>query len=179
MALPPLGSLPPVDEFMELLNLAICNTLALKKEELISGTRKRYIVQARYMGFAICKEAYDDEVSLGKIGNNFGGKDHATVIYGLRTHGNDMKRSDYGQTYVKLKNNFIILLRDTIKQRDEISWPEIQMLLEDNNVPSEKINALRHNLSDQLLKVVTLNKKYVNDLLKKSDIKEMQSLLSV
>ena len=45
--------------------------------------RLREYVTARYIAMHLIKE--NTNLSLKKIGNLFGGKDHATVIYGLKT----------------------------------------------------------------------------------------------
>jgi chromosomal replication initiator protein len=48
-------------------------------EELCSSSRSRPLVNARQMAMYLCRELTD--LSLPKIGERFGGRDHSTVIY--------------------------------------------------------------------------------------------------
>ena len=52
-------------------------------ENLQGKTRKRKIVIARQLSMYLAKELTDK--SLKAIGDNFGGRDHSTVIYSCRT----------------------------------------------------------------------------------------------
>lgn len=52
-------------------------------EKLAGKTRKRQIVIARQMSMYLAKKLTDQ--SLKAIGENFGGRDHSTVIYSVRT----------------------------------------------------------------------------------------------
>lgn len=52
-------------------------------ETLSSKTRKRKVVIARQLSMYLAKNFTDN--SLQNIGNNFGGKDHSTVIYSIKT----------------------------------------------------------------------------------------------
>ncbi len=51
-------------------------------EELISASRTRILVNARQIAMYLCREL--TELSLPKIGQLFGGKDHTTVMYADR-----------------------------------------------------------------------------------------------
>jgi chromosomal replication initiator protein len=48
-------------------------------EEICSPNRSRPLVTARQMAMYLCRELTD--LSLPKIGERFGGRDHSTVIY--------------------------------------------------------------------------------------------------
>jgi chromosomal replication initiator protein len=48
-------------------------------EEICSSSRSRPLVTARQMAMYLCRELTD--LSLPKIGERFGGRDHSTVIY--------------------------------------------------------------------------------------------------
>ncbi len=61
-------------------------------EKLNSKTRKRDIVIARQLSMFLAKNY--TESSLKTIGHNFGGKDHSTVIYSIKTIQNLMDTDD-------------------------------------------------------------------------------------
>jgi chromosomal replication initiator protein len=48
-------------------------------DEIRSSSRSRDLVTARQMAMYLCREL--TELSLPKIGERFGGRDHSTVIY--------------------------------------------------------------------------------------------------
>lgn len=67
-----------VDKIQEV----ICNHFHLEPELLQAKTRKREVVQARYLAMYFCKNY--TKASLAFIGNQIGKKDHATVLYACK-----------------------------------------------------------------------------------------------
>jgi len=61
----------------------ICDYFGIKKEQLLSKTRKREITLPRQLAMYFSKEYTN--YSFTKIGEEMGGKDHATVMYACQT----------------------------------------------------------------------------------------------
>jgi chromosomal replication initiator protein len=67
----------------------VCSYLKVRVESLNLPTRKREIVEARQISMYFSKQKTKD--SLQKIGNEIGGKDHATVLHACKTVNNLME----------------------------------------------------------------------------------------
>lgn len=59
---------------------AVCEYFNLTKEELVSSSRKRQIVQARQIAMYLSRNLITN-CSLSAIGEEIGGKDHSTVLH--------------------------------------------------------------------------------------------------
>ena len=70
---------------------SVCDYFNITKEILLSRTRKRQIVQARQIAMYLCRNRIN--CSLSTIGNEIGGKDHATVLHACSTV-NDLIETD-------------------------------------------------------------------------------------
>ncbi len=57
----------------------VCEYFNITREALVSKTRKREIVQARQIAMYMCRNF--TKISLAAIGQQIGGKDHATVVH--------------------------------------------------------------------------------------------------
>lgn len=57
----------------------VCEYFNISRESLVSKTRKREIVQARQIAMYMCRNF--TKISLAAIGQQIGGKDHATVVH--------------------------------------------------------------------------------------------------
>jgi len=86
----------------------VCDYFDLPIELLKSKTRKREVVQARQIAMYFSKKL--TKSSLAKIGQQCGGKDHATVLHACRTV-NNLSETDKGfrKYLVDLEKKFIVL----------------------------------------------------------------------
>lgn len=67
---------------IELIQKAVCEALGIKVQDIKSKKRTKEIANARKIAMYIAKKLTN--LSLAEIGNAFGGKDHATVIYACK-----------------------------------------------------------------------------------------------
>lgn len=63
---------------------SVCEYFNITREDLVSTTRKRQIVQARQIAMFLCRKMIAN-CSLSTIGSEIGGKDHATVLHACST----------------------------------------------------------------------------------------------
>lgn len=75
----------------------------LKREDLLSKKRTRFIARARQVAMSLAKEL--TQHSLPEIGNSFGGRDHTTVIHACRQI-KALMESDFS-----MKEDYMSLLR--------------------------------------------------------------------
>jgi chromosomal replication initiator protein len=69
----------------------VCEYFKITRDELLSKTRKRQIVQARQIAMYMSRNLIN--CSLSTIGAEIGGKDHATVLHACTTV-NDLMSTD-------------------------------------------------------------------------------------
>jgi chromosomal replication initiator protein len=75
--------------------------------DMVSNSRKQHLVRARQMAVSLCHEL--TSLSLAKIGQNFGNRDHSTVLYSCEKLKKLMKdnkeiRGDFNNLKLKLTN---------------------------------------------------------------------------
>jgi chromosomal replication initiator protein len=96
-----LKDLIPADDTPEITSATIMAQTAayfgLTMEDLCGSSRSRVLVNARQIAMYLCRELTD--LSLPKIGQQFGGRDHTTVIHADRKIRTLMaeRRSTYNQ----------------------------------------------------------------------------------
>ncbi|THH41510.1 chromosomal replication initiator protein DnaA [Neolewinella litorea] len=76
----------------EVIQRTVAEYYNLDVEKLASSTRRRHVVLARQISMFLVKQFTDQ--SLKAIGRMFGGRDHATVIYSIRTVRDLMETND-------------------------------------------------------------------------------------
>lgn len=62
----------------------VCEYFNISRDDLVSKSRKRQIVQARQIAMYLCRNLISG-CSLATIGSEIGGKDHATVLHACAT----------------------------------------------------------------------------------------------
>lgn len=77
----------------------VCEYFGLKREQLLSKTRKREIALPRQLAMYFAKEY--TEATYAKIGKEMGGKDHATVMHACQTIKGGTEVNKEIRTYVK------------------------------------------------------------------------------
>lgn len=80
--------------------------LSIKKEDVVSKSRKGEIVDARRIFSVICKR--NSKLSLKKIGDYLGGKDHATILSAIKKHDDFYENNkDYIYNFDKVNHSFL------------------------------------------------------------------------
>ena len=94
------------DRIIEKVKEIVMNYFQLSESDFVSNSRKPLLVYARNLCFYIIRNKYD--LNLKKIGENFGNKDHTTVMHGIEKikammESDSKVRSDI--TYIESKLN--------------------------------------------------------------------------
>ena len=87
------------DVNMEKVQSSVCEYFNISREELVSKSRKRQIVQARQIAMYLCRNMISN-CSLAAIGAEIGGKDHATVLHSCMTVSDLMATDKVFRKYV-------------------------------------------------------------------------------
>ena len=77
----------------------VCDYFNITRDDLLSKTRKRQIVQARQIAMYMSRNLISN-CSLSTIGAEIGGKDHATVLHACTTVGDLMATDKTFKQYV-------------------------------------------------------------------------------
>ena len=102
---------------------------------LKTNNRYREILWNRYACFKFLREA---GFSLGGIGNLFG-KNHATVINGLRVYEENIRYSDF-KAYIKdIESDLMHTFEDYIEQTEDICLNEMICLVNLETLIKEKL----------------------------------------
>lgn len=97
---------PQLELTMDKVEAAVCEYFEISTEELHSRSRKRKIAQARQIAMYLSRSL--TQASLASIGQQFGGRDHATVLHSCNTI-SDLLESDRGiKQYVSEIQKLII-----------------------------------------------------------------------
>lgn len=79
--------------------LTVCDYFKITREDLVSNSRKRQIVQARQISMYLCRTLIEG-CSLAAIGASTGGKDHSTVLHSCSTVSDLMSTDKVFKKYV-------------------------------------------------------------------------------
>jgi len=75
--------------------------------DLVSNSRKQHLVRARQLAIYLCRNL--TALSLAKIGQNFGNRDHSTVLYSCEKlkklmEINEEIKNDFENINIKITN---------------------------------------------------------------------------
>lgn len=84
---------------IEKIQRAVCEYFNISRDELLSKSRCRQIVQARQIAMYLCRNMISN-CSLSVIGAEIGGKDHATVLHACSTVADLMSTDRVFKKYV-------------------------------------------------------------------------------
>jgi len=84
---------------VEKVETAVCEYFNISRDELLSKSRKRQIVQARQIAMYLSRQLISN-CSLSSIGAKLGGKDHATVLHACTTVSDLMSNDRTFRQYV-------------------------------------------------------------------------------
>ncbi|MBQ6244420.1 MAG: chromosomal replication initiator protein DnaA [Bacteroidales bacterium] len=86
---------------------SVCEYFNISREELVSKSRKRQIVQARQIAMYLSRSLISN-CSLATIGQEIGGKDHATVLHACTTVSDLMATDKVFRKYVSDIESMIV-----------------------------------------------------------------------
>ena len=99
----------PKKRFVEIneIQKTVSKYYGITLSDLISNSRKQHLVRARQMAIYMCHKLTN--LSLAKIGHNFGNRDHSTVLYSCEKlkkmmASNDDTQNDFNNLKMKLTN---------------------------------------------------------------------------
>lgn len=95
------------DVSMEKVQQSVCEYFNISREDLVSKSRKRQIVQARQIAMYLCRNLISN-CSLASIGSEIGGKDHATVLHSCMTVADLMSTDKVFRKYVNDIENMLV-----------------------------------------------------------------------
>jgi len=86
-----------LEEIME----AVVEISGISRGDICSGSRKREKVQARHMFYYCVREIYGNKYSLKMLGKMVGGRDHSSVIHGIKAINDLLDTKDKSTIYLK------------------------------------------------------------------------------
>lgn len=96
------------DFSIELITQTVCEYFNITRDILLSKSRKRHIVQARQIAMYECRNLIQN-CSLNTIGQELGGKDHATVLHACSTVQDLMSTDKLFRQWVDDIENMIVV----------------------------------------------------------------------
>jgi chromosomal replication initiator protein len=94
---------------IEKVQRVVCDYFNVTRDDLLSKTRKRNIVQARQIAMYMSRNLIN--VSLSTIGAEIGGKDHATVLHACSTVSDLMSTDKTFRQYVNDIEKILVPVR--------------------------------------------------------------------
>lgn len=88
------------DNLEELIIDTVCNTFEISRESLFADDRITQNSNARFICYKLLKDLVRPRISLKAIGQKFSGRDHTTILHGLK------KFQNYYDTEVEFRNTY-------------------------------------------------------------------------
>lgn len=127
---------------------AVSTYYGLSVDALKGPSRKQSIVRPRMMAYYLCREL--TELSLNRIGQIFGGRDHSTVLHGARMFPEFAKRDPQLATDENLIRIYLVHgpandneapLSDDLRRAEEMARKEFQRKEAEQQQRIRQINA--------------------------------------
>ena len=165
------NELPPFEDFVQHLLFIAEKKFGIPQERIISKSQKRELVIIRRMCHVISRAVYGSNVSLDKIGFEFGGKDHATVLHSHRQHLNLYETDkEYRNNFIDFNNKIISSLPNWVVIKQKLFWSEILQVFTEQKVGDDSVQKLKQKLLSQLMDIVRFDREYILSLAKQVGI---------
>jgi chromosomal replication initiator protein len=103
---------------------AICFRFNIDQETLKSRSRRSDHLRARQIGYYLSREM--TMCSYPQIARYYGGRDHSTVIYGVRKIEGRLARSEAFRSEVLATTAVVLELRDRARKLEKIAPPRVE-----------------------------------------------------
>jgi hypothetical protein len=131
-----------LDEALDKLLAFVCEELGVTMAQLRSGNRKREIVTARRIYYALTEEVlwnhFTPTITLQLVSGKIG-QQHASMLSALKVHSNEMDTDKrYAKDYKSMRVRFTVTLSPTT----------IEGLLSARRILKEKMDTLSHRMAE-------------------------------
>lgn len=148
------------EEFSKNIRLIVSAEYYIKPDDINLKTNKRQIVLPRQICHYFSNKYYNKIVLLQDIGNEFGNKDHCTVLHSIKTINNLANTNrDFNETIERLDNRILSSLTSGVEEikKNRINFKFII------NIQAIEIKNLKKEIEKQKV-LLSVNDKKLNEL---------------